>query len=135
MASNYAWTCAAVVDVDGFRINQVLYNLLGNALKFTPPGGRIQVAAKQDPSHAVVTIEDTGAGLEQGDMERLFQPFVQIQQPSEASEQSTGLGLYISKAIVEAHGGTLWVESAGRGKGCTFHFTVPLAAPVVTPAA
>lgn len=121
---------SALVDADPFRVSQVLYNLLGNALKFTPEGGAIQVTSERSDHAAMITVTDTGRGLEEQDIQRLFEPFTQVHDPREVKEKGTGLGLYISRAIVEAHGGRIWVESEGRGHGCAFHFTLPLAATI-----
>ena len=113
-------------QVDPMRIAQVLDNLLGNALKFTPRGGRIALALRVQGAAAVVTVDDTGPGLEPEQIRRLFQPFSQVHDPMQTTEKGSGLGLYISKAMVEAHGGRIWVESRGAGNGSTFGFEIPL---------
>jgi PAS domain S-box-containing protein len=116
---------ALPTSADPHRIGQVMSNLLSNALKFTPAGGRIEVSAHARDGNAVVSVRDTGTGLSADQIARLFQPFTQVHEESRA-HGGTGLGLYISRGIVEAHGGKLWAESAGPGQGATFTFTLPL---------
>jgi signal transduction histidine kinase len=113
----------AVVLADPARIAQVLDNLLSNALKFTPSGGEIEVSTQLRADAAVVRVRDTGLGLTGQQRERLFQPFARLH--PEARRTGTGLGLYISKAIVEAHDGRIWAESPGPGQGSTFSFSLP----------
>jgi signal transduction histidine kinase len=109
------------------RLRQVLANFLGNAIKFTPEGGRVMVEASGDAEGASVRIQDTGPGMDAEDQARLFRPFVRIDRPDSPKKPGTGLGLYLSKRIVEAHGGQVGCSSAGRGQGMTFWFKVPLA--------
>ena len=113
------------LSFDRKRITQVLYNLLGNAVKFTPDGGAIAVRIETSGEGATVRVTDSGIGLSPADLPRLFQPFVQLQESVVPGQRGSGLGLYISRGFVEAHGGRLWVESAGLGKGSTFAFTMP----------
>lgn len=121
---------SAPVSADPSRLRQVLMNLLDNALKFTPGGGRIEVrvgTAPSEPGYLQVSVADTGPGLSAQAREGLFRRFFQEPQEGEPkSRQGLGLGLYISKEIVIRHGGRIWVESE-PGQGSTFHFTVPLA--------
>jgi signal transduction histidine kinase len=114
------------LDADAQRVTQVLYNLVGNALKFTPPEGRVMVRASRQRESARVDVVDTGRGLTAEEAARLFRPFVQVHDPAEVQDKGTGLGLFISKQLVEAHGGRIWVESPGRGHGSTFAFELPL---------
>lgn len=114
------------VDADVHRISQVLVNLLSNALKFTPRGGRVHVETVPSGDSAAVMVHDTGTGLAGPQIERLFQPFSQVHE-AVAPAAGTGLGLYIARGIVELHGGRIWVESPGPGQGSTFGFTVPFA--------
>jgi PAS domain S-box-containing protein len=123
-----------VAVVDAPRIGQVLYNLLSNATKFTPPGGRIQVESEGGPEHVEVCVHDTGAGIRPDDLPRLFQPFTQVHDAEDRSRGGAGLGLYISKAIADLHGGTISAESAGRGQGTRFTLRVPRASPAGPPA-
>ena len=106
---------------DRGRIFQVFSNLIGNALKFTPKGGRIDVRGRMIGDEAVFTIEDTGAGIPPENLPHLFDRFWQARETRRAG---AGLGLYIAKGIIEAHGGRLWVEST-LGVGTTFSFTLP----------
>lgn len=109
----------AMFDHD--RIVQVLSNLLRNALQFTPPGGAITVRAVPQVHACRIDVSDTGVGISAPDLERIFNRF---QQTAGAHPRGLGLGLYISRAIVEAHGGKIWVDSEA-GKGSTFSFTLP----------
>ena len=111
------------VRVDCDRVQQVVCNLVGNAMKFTPPGGRITIAARAEGAEVEVSVKDTGAGMSEADLERIFEPYWQAQR---TASLGAGLGLKIAKGIVEAHGGRIWVESA-LGKGTTFFFTLPVA--------
>lgn len=104
-------------------VAQVLANLISNALKFTPRGGRVSVEARRDGARARVSVADTGVGVPAEALARIFAPFERVANPLRAS--GTGLGLAISKAIVERHGGTIGVESA-PGKGSVFSFDLPL---------
>ncbi len=105
------------VHGDGNRIHQVLDNLLSNALKFTPAGGQVEIHARRDGDHVAISVSDTGAGIAPDQQERLFAPFVRLH---EGIAPGTGLGLYICKGFIEAHGGTLEASSDGPGKGATF---------------
>lgn len=105
------------------RLIQVLSNLIGNAVKFTPPRGRISVRARLLDAHLGVSVEDTGPGISGEDLPHLFDRFWQADR---AARGGTGLGLAIAKGIVEAHGGHIWAESL-LGRGTTFHFTIPYA--------
>jgi signal transduction histidine kinase len=113
------------VYADADRLHQVFANLIGNALKFTPPGGTIAVEAERARDEVRCSVSDTGAGMTEDQLERVFDPFWQADRRSRAG---FGLGLKISKCIVEAHGGTMHVSSV-PGAGSTFSFTLPLAKP------
>jgi signal transduction histidine kinase len=113
------------VSADRERILQVLGNLVGNAIKFTPPKGTILLRARQVEGMVRLSVKDSGAGISPEDMPNLFERFWRA---SNALERGTGLGLSIAKNIVEAHGGALWVESR-PGAGSTFFFTLPVAEP------
>jgi signal transduction histidine kinase len=110
------------VSVDHDRLVQAVSNLVGNAIKFTPPGGTISLAAKQDQRRVTISITDTGPGIAEQDRLKLFRKFSQLNK----TEGGLGLGLYIAKSIVEAHGGTMWVDST-VGQGSSFRFTLALA--------
>jgi PAS domain S-box-containing protein len=110
---------------DAARLTQVLFNLLRNAVKFTPPGGRVRVSVANGQEGATVRVSDTGSGIAPDDIAKLFQPFSQLHDKMQRTRSGTGLGLYISKGIVEGHGGRIWCESDGVGKGTTFAFALP----------
>jgi signal transduction histidine kinase/CheY-like chemotaxis protein len=116
------------IPADRKRIYQVFSNLVGNALKFTPKGGRIDVRGVMSGGDATFTIADTGAGIPAENLPHLFDRFWQARETRRAG---AGLGLYIAKGIVEAHGGRLWVEST-VGTGTTFTFTLPLVVPATS---
>lgn len=109
------------VHCDRDRILQVLSNLVGNAVKFTPAGGWVQLSAEQMPRAACFIVRDSGPGIPQENLEFVFDRFWQARQ---AKHLGAGLGLAIAKGIVETHGGRIWVESE-LGKGSTFRFTMP----------
>ncbi|HEX9816267.1 MAG TPA: HAMP domain-containing sensor histidine kinase [Candidatus Thermoplasmatota archaeon] len=117
-----------IVLADSRRLVQVLFSLIGNAIKFTRPPGSIKVEAQASGSEVTVSVQDTGVGFRPEDRERLFTAFSQIFNPDIGYAAGAGLGLYISKSIVELHGGRIWAHSDGPGKGSRFSFTVPLAA-------
>ncbi|HKZ62649.1 MAG TPA: ATP-binding protein, partial [Nitrososphaera sp.] len=107
-----------VVEADKERITQVISNLLDNALKFTS-NGNVIIASKKEDGQVSVSVKDTGAGIAPDILPRLFTKFVS------KSQKGTGLGLFISKSIVEAHGGKIWGKNNEREKGATFTFTIP----------
>ena len=114
-----------VISADERKVKQIVFNLLSNAIKFTPDGGTISVIGGLDGDHARVSVRDSGIGIATADQARIFEEFRQAAQRSDASAQGTGLGLTLTKAFVELHGGRIWVESE-IGKGSTFSFTLPL---------
>ncbi|HJQ93554.1 MAG TPA: PAS domain-containing sensor histidine kinase [Candidatus Thermoplasmatota archaeon] len=124
----------ARVAGDGARLHQVLLNLVHNALKFTPRGGRIEVRLAVEGDVAVLEVRDTGAGLSADQMTHLFQPFMQVHDTVASSLGGTGLGLYISRGIVEQHDGTLTCASEGPGKGAAFTVRLPLLRAAAPPA-
>lgn len=115
-----------LVQADANRVQQVLVNLLHNAVKFTPAGGQVSVSALPDPGGKAVrfSVCDTGIGVEPADLPRIFERFYKVDRSRSSS--GTGLGLAIARHLVEAHGGKIWAESE-PGKGSTFFFTIPLA--------
>jgi PAS domain S-box-containing protein len=113
---------------DGRRVIQVMFNLLSNALKFTPPGGRVLVRTARESDYARVSVSDTGSGLTPEGMAKLFQPFSQAHDAATGAK-GTGLGLFICRGIVEQHGGTIACASDGPGTGATFTFLLPLEGP------
>ncbi len=133
---NLAPTPDLTVMADETRLGQVVGNLVQNAIKFTPAGGNITVSAARDDERpfATISVADTGIGIPPEDLERVFERFYKVDRARSAlltdgSEQGgTGLGLAIARHIVSAQGGRIWAES--NAHGATFHFTVPLAAPI-----
>ncbi|HMI47276.1 MAG TPA: HAMP domain-containing sensor histidine kinase, partial [Gemmatimonadaceae bacterium] len=112
----------AIVQADEERLLQLIDNLVGNALKFTPSGGRVSIGGFIDANELRVSVADTGPGIPEEQRARLFDRFWQARG---ADRRGLGLGLPIAKGIAEAHGGRLWVEST-MGSGTTFHFAMPL---------
>jgi signal transduction histidine kinase len=110
--------------IDAKRMGQVLLNLMGNAIKFTPPGGRITLVLTRGEHEVQVLVQDTGIGIPAGDLPNIFDRFYQIDNSLTRRRGGTGLGLAIAKALVEAHGGTISVHS-DRNQGSTFWFTLP----------
>ena len=116
-------TLPAVV-ADGSRVQQVVVNLLHNAIKFTPEGGQVTVRAERDDGSIRFAIIDTGIGIDPEDLPRIFERFYKVDRSRASS--GTGLGLAIARHLVEAHNGHIWAESE-PGKGSTFYFTIPMA--------
>jgi signal transduction histidine kinase len=114
-----------VAPIDGPRLMQVLSNLVGNAVKFTPDGGTVTVRYAVEDDVLAVSVSDTGPGIAPEDLPHLFTAFWQ-REPKD--RRGVGLGLWIARAIVEAHGGRVDVESR-HGEGTTFHFMLPFSAP------
>ncbi|TMQ13260.1 MAG: HAMP domain-containing protein [Deltaproteobacteria bacterium] len=115
-----------VVDADVTRLRQVMQNLLSNALKHTPAGGRIRVRVARDGCDATVAVADDGPGIPAGDLERVFERFYRVDQARGRDRGGTGLGLAIVRRIVELHGGRVWADSVA-GRGATVTFTIPRA--------
>jgi signal transduction histidine kinase len=141
------------VEVDGRKLKQVMFNLLSNAVKFTPEGGRVTVKAgpvafpgekpgengprplpspkpdnggQEEPGEALlISVEDTGIGIRKEDLERIFKPFEQVASPLNRRQNGTGLGLPLSRRMIELHGGRIWAESEGPDKGSAFRFVIP----------
>lgn len=110
---------------DSKRIAQVLTNLLSNAIKFTPASGHIWVTSRTGPDGAALVVRDSGIGMTALDLQKIFQPFVQVHDLMQVTSKGSGLGLYISRGIAQSHGGTLTAKSPSLGKGSEFTLTVP----------
>ncbi|HEY6323540.1 MAG TPA: ATP-binding protein [Thermoanaerobaculia bacterium] len=126
------------VHADAPRLSQVFWNLLNNAVKFTPDGGRVEIRTRDADGLLTISVADTGAGIEPAELPHIFDAFVSFGhgEPSVASHAGgLGLGLAISRAILELHGGTIRADSAGRGHGATFTVVLPLMTGVPEPAA
>ena len=111
------------ITADERRVRQIVFNLLSNAIKFTPSEGKVDVSARLDDGHVEVAVADTGHGIPSQDLETIFEEFEQTTDGKKA--EGTGLGLPLSRKLVELHGGRLWVESE-VGRGSTFRFTLPV---------
>jgi signal transduction histidine kinase len=126
-----------LINGDQNRLIQVLTNLISNAHKYTPTGGKITLRGEVDsnlrdskgrelPPMLHIQVRDTGIGMSEEDLDRLFTPYFRSENPAAREQPGTGLGLTISQGIIERHGGEVWVVSR-LGEGTGFHFTVPLA--------
>ena len=115
-----------IVTGDERRIRQVVFNVLSNAVKFTPAGGLVDVTAMRANGEVRVSVADSGPGIADDDLERIFEEFQQTDAGARQHE-GTGLGLALSRRFVEMHGGRIWCDSE-VGKGSTFVFTLPVAA-------
>jgi signal transduction histidine kinase len=139
------------IQADERKLKQIIYNLLSNAVKFTPDGGKVCLSADLvetlslpkgivfaqgasgdhgqkdggEQKFVQISVLDTGVGLKKEDVERIFAPFEQVEGPSNRKNQGTGLGLSLTRSLVELHGGTIWAESKGEGQGSAFRFVIP----------
>ena len=116
-----------LVLADEDRIGQVLLNLVGNALQYTPPAGRVRVEARPDGDAVHVAIQDTGIGISVEHLPHVFERFYRVDKSRSRTGGGSGIGLTIARRLVELQGGRIWAESAGPGQGSTFHFTLPVA--------
>ncbi len=112
--------------VDAIRIRQVLFNLLSNALRYTPAGGQITVSTRAAAGEVLLSVQDSGEGLDPEELAAVFDRLYRVDRSRSRETGGSGLGLAIVKAIVEAHGGRVAAQSAGKGQGCTFVVTLPL---------
>ncbi|HEY5446818.1 MAG TPA: ATP-binding protein, partial [Pyrinomonadaceae bacterium] len=129
----FAQPGVGAISADSARMQQIVWNLLSNAVKFTPRGGKIFVRLEQDGSNARVTVKDTGLGIGSEFLPRVFDRFLQADSSTTRSFGGLGLGLAIVRHLVELHGGAVWAESEGAGKGATFSATFPLIADRMDP--
>ncbi|MFC1718049.1 ATP-binding protein [Candidatus Poribacteria bacterium] len=122
------------IHADHVKFKQIMYNLLSNAVKFTQEGGSITVdASLNDDGEFLISVTDTGIGISPGDQETIFDEFRQVDSSLSRQYEGTGLGLSLTKKLVELHGGNIWVESEGIGTGSRFCFTLPIGEPDVEP--
>ena len=112
------------IEADERKVKQILFNLLTNAVKFTPEGGSVTLTASQEADSLLVCVEDTGIGIKADEIGKLFSEFTQLESVYTKKYEGTGLGLALTKRLVELHGGKIWVESE-EGKGSRFFFTLP----------
>ncbi|MDP7346506.1 MAG: ATP-binding protein, partial [Anaerolineales bacterium] len=113
------------IEADEERLRQALSNLISNAIKYSPEGGPVTISGRVAQREAVVTVADLGAGLPTGELERVFDRFHRAATSATESAQGAGLGLYLARAVIEAHDGRIWVHS-DPGQGAAFHFSLPL---------
>ena len=114
------------IQADERKLKQIMFNLLSNAAKFTSDGGVITVEARQEEDDLIVAVSDTGIGIKHHDLERVFGEFEQVDSSYARQQQGTGLGLALTRRLVELHGGRIWADSEGEGKGSTFTFMIPI---------
>jgi signal transduction histidine kinase len=114
-----------LIQMDSDRIGQVLLNLVGNALQYTPAGGSVRIQVVRLPGEVKVAVADTGIGIPPEHLPHLFTRFYRVDKSRARSGGGSGIGLTIARHLVEAHGGRIWVESQGTGKGSRFTFTLP----------
>jgi PAS domain S-box-containing protein len=113
-----------LINADPLRIERVLYNLLDNAAKYSPPGTQIKVSARAEPERLVIGVHNRGRGLSTSEQAKLFSPFQRLENNRSDRARGAGLGLMVCQRLVEAHGGEIWVESK-KGRGSTFFFSLP----------
>jgi signal transduction histidine kinase len=120
------------VLADARRIEEVLANLIDNAIKYSPKGGRVTISAVATGSEVIVRVSDEGEGVPETERERIFERFSRLDSRVVRQAKGAGLGLFICKAFVEAHGGRIWVEESPAG-GATFAFSLPQEWPAALP--
>ena len=115
------------MDFDQEKLLRIVSNLLSNAVKFTPDRGSVQCEARlaDGNENIEISVADTGIGIQPDDLKRIFDPFEQVDGSMSRRFEGTGLGLSLTKKFVELHGGRIWAESDGVGKGAAFRFTIP----------
>jgi histidine kinase len=116
-----------MILADEDRIIQVLTNLIGNALQYTPENGTVSVSIEREKNEARISVRDTGFGIPAEYLKHIFDRFYRVDKSRSRAHGGSGIGLTIAKHLVEAHGGKIWAESAGEDKGSVFTFTLPLA--------
>jgi two-component system cell cycle sensor histidine kinase PleC len=114
------------IEADELKVKQILYNLLSNAVKFTPEGGQVGMRAKKAGSEIEIVVWDTGVGIAPENMQKIFEGFFRVDTPYSRVTEGTGLGLPLSRKLVELHGGKLTAESEGLDRGTLIRFTLPI---------
>lgn len=125
-------TIPETIVADERKLKQILYNLLANAVKFTPDGGAIRLIALLSDGRVLISVADSGIGIQREDLERIFNPFEQGDNSLGRQYQGAGLGLSLTRTLVELHGGEIWAESDGIGKGSVFQVLIPTASMKMT---
>jgi PAS domain S-box-containing protein len=115
------------IEVDELKIRQIMFNILSNAAKFTPGRGSVKVSMESSENEVRISVQDTGIGIAPENQPYVFDPFYQVRGEHQKWMAGTGLGLSLTKRMVELHGGRVWLASEGEGKGTTFTFSIPLA--------
>ena len=119
------------MSADPSRLQQILVNLVGNAVKFSSAGGSVTIHGGSHRDQVWITVEDTGVGIGKDELARIFDPFYQVEAPMRRRHGGSGLGLAIVRRLVELHGGVVRAESEGTNRGSRFTFTLPVAAEPV----
>jgi signal transduction histidine kinase len=114
-----------ILQLDRKKIEQVLNNLISNAIKYSFPQSKVEIHSKCENNNLVISVSDEGQGIPQAEMDKLFKPFSRTSAKATSGESSTGLGLVIVRKIVEAHNGRVWAESRVK-KGSTFYISLPI---------
>ena len=114
------------IEADELKVREIIYNLLSNAVKFTPECGKIGLKAKRASDNIEIVVWDTGVGIAPENMEKIFEGFFRVDTPYARITEGTGLGLPLTRKLVELHGGSFFVESEGLGKGTIVRFTLPI---------
>ncbi len=120
---------ALEIEVDELKIRQIMFNILSNAAKFTPDGGSVKVRMESSENEVRISVDDTGIGIAPENQPFVFDPFYQVRGEHQKWVAGTGLGLSLTKRMVELHGGRVWLASEGEGKGTSFTFSIPIASP------
>jgi signal transduction histidine kinase len=121
------------VEADQALLHQAVYNLIENAIKYTPDKGRVTIRTSSQPDYLIFAVEDSGIGIPTEDLPRLFEKFYRGKQREARAQHGSGLGLAIVHSIAESHGGRVWVDST-VGKGSTFYLQIPISQPTEKPA-
>jgi two-component system sensor histidine kinase VicK len=116
-----------VIDMDTDKITQVLYNIISNALKYSPEGGTVTYRLRDRGDLLEISVSDQGMGIPKENVDKIFERFYRVDKARSRQMGGTGLGLAIAKEMIEAHGGSIWAKSE-EGKGTTIYFTLPMAA-------
>jgi two-component system phosphate regulon sensor histidine kinase PhoR len=129
------------IETDPDKIQNILHNYINNAIKYSPQGGEVRILAREEPpseqfpvGSLLLGVKDQGLGIPEAYLKKLGEKFVRIPDQAHQSAGGTGIGLYLVKNLVERHGGYMWPESEGPGKGSTFFLRIPLTQPSQTPA-
>jgi len=115
-----------LIEADGDRVEQVLTNIISNSIKYAPDGGAVRISGRRENGRVLVSVADEGLGMTEAQLGQLFQRYHRVESDASKRIRGTGLGLYLTRGLVEAHGGRIWAESPGPGKGSTFSFLLPI---------